>query len=176
MEKSQLRAAILTQLKEHDKAEKATKDKALLEDLVASAAYQNAQTIATYLAFDFEYDTQLLIRQAEKDGKCILVPKTYPQGRMVFCPYEKESLVQTSFGLWEPLSSDEAVDKSEIDLIHVPGVAFNRAGFRIGYGGGYYDRYLSDYHGQTVSTIYHFQEQDFHEDTYDIAVREVFSR
>ena len=51
------------------KAEKATKDKALLEDLVASAAYQNAQTIATYLAFDFEYDTQLLINQAQKMGK-----------------------------------------------------------------------------------------------------------
>ena len=176
MEKSHVRQQILAALKGQDRKEKQVRDLQLLEDLTASKAYQDAKVIATYLAFDFEYDTQLLIRQAEKDGKCILVPKTYRQGRIVFCPYEKESLVQTSFGLWEPLSSDEAVDKSEIDLIHVPGVAFNRAGFRIGYGGGYYDRYLSDYHGQTVSTIYHFQEQDFHEDTYDIAVREVFSR
>ena len=135
MEKSHVRQQILAALKGQDRKEKQVRDLQLLEDLTASKAYQDAKVIATYLAFDFEYDTQLLIRQAEKDGKCILVPKTYPQGRMVFCPYEKESLVQTSFGLWEPLSSDEAVDKSEIDLIHVPGVAFNRAGFRIGYGG-----------------------------------------
>ena len=127
MEKLHVRQQILAALKGQDRKEKQVRDLQLLEDLTASKAYQDAKVIATYLAFDFEYDTQLLIRQAEKDGKCILVPKTYPQGRMVFCPYEKESLVQTSFGLWEPLSSDEAVDKSEIDLIHVPGVAFNRA-------------------------------------------------
>ena len=175
MEKSQLRAAILTQLKEHDKAEKAAKDKALLEDLVASAAYQNAQTIATYLAFDFEYDTQLLINQAQKDGKKILVPKTYSKGKMIFCPYDKNNLKKTRFGLWEPVVAN-AVDKSQIDVIHVPGVAFNQAGFRIGYGGGYYDRYLADYHGNTVSTIYDCQKETFQADCHDIAVKEVFCR
>lgn len=175
MEKSQLRAAILTQLKEHDKAEKATKDKALLEDLVASAAYQNAQTIATYLAFDFEYDTQLLINQAQKDGKKILVPKTYSKGKMIFCPYDKDNLVKTRFGLWEPAVAN-AVDKSQIDVIHVPGVGFNPAGFRIGYGGGYYDRYLADYDGHTVSTIYEFQKVEFQADCHDMAVKEVFNR
>lgn len=175
MEKSQLRTTILTQLKEHDKVEKTAKDRDLLEDLVASAAYQNAQTIATYLAFDFEYDTQLLINQAQKDGKKILVPKTYSKGKMIFCPYDKDNLVKTKFGLWEP-ADDKAVDRSKIDLIHVPGVAFNQAGFRIGYGGGYYDRYLADYDGHTVSTIYEFQKVKFQADCHDMAVKEVFCR
>ena len=175
MEKSQLRSVILTQLKEHNRAEKMIKDEALLEDLLSSTAYQNAQIIATYLAFDFEYDTQLLINQAQKDGKIVLVPKTYSKGKMIFCPYHKDHLVKTTFGLWEP-SVDNVVDKSQIDLIHVPGIAFNQAGFRIGYGGGYYDRYLADYNGNTVSTIYEFQKAVFQESCHDIAVKEVFSR
>src|SRR5699024_969876 len=153
MEKLHVRQQILAALKGQDRKEKQVRDLQLLEDLTASKAYQDAKVIATYLAFDFEYDTQLLIRQAEKDGKCILVPKTYPQGRMVFCPYEIEWRVLPCFGLWERLSSDEAVDKSAIDLIRVPGVAFKRAGPRIRYAGGESDRYLSDYHGPTVSSM-----------------------
>lgn len=175
MEKSQLRAMILTQLKKHDKVEKIAKDKALLAALVRSKAYQNAQTIATYLAFDFEYDTQLLIKQAQKDGKHLLIPKTYPKGEMIFCPYDKDHLVQTRFGLWEPAVAN-AVDKAHIDLIHVPGLIFNQAGFRIGYGGGYYDRYLADYGGHTLSTIYAFQKAAFQVADHDIAVQEVLSR
>lgn len=92
-----------------------------------------------------------------------------------FCPYDKDNLVKTRFGLWEPAVAN-AVDKSQIDVIHVPGVGFNPAGFRIGYGGGYYDRYLADYDGHTVSTIYEFQKVEFQADCHDMAVKEVFSR
>ena len=85
MEKVALRKSIIAHLKHQDRKEKALKDKALLDDLLASSAYQKANTIATYLAFDFEYNTELLIKQAQKDGKTILVPKTYPHGKMIFC-------------------------------------------------------------------------------------------
>ena len=94
---------------------------------------------------------------------------------MIFCPYDKDNLVKTRFGLWEPAVAN-AVDKSQIDVIHVPGLGFNPAGFRIGYGGGYYDRYLADYDGHTVSTIYEFQKVEFQADCHDMAVKEVFSR
>lgn len=175
MEKVALRKSIIAHLKHQDRTEKALKDKALLDELLASSAYQKADTIATYLAFDFEYNTELLIKQAQKDGKTILVPKTYPHGKMLFCPYDVDNLVKTSFGLWEP-ACDKAVDKSEIDLIHVPGVGFNQDGFRIGYGAGYYDRYLADYKGKTISTIYECQKAEFQPDSHDVAVMEVFSR
>ena len=138
-------------------------------------AYQQADVIATYLAFNFEYDTSLLIEQAQKDGKKILVPKTFSKGKMIFVAYDSEKLVETRFGLMEPIN-DEAVAKSEIDLIHVPGLVFNKSGFRIGYGGGYYDRYLKDFVGNTVSTIYDFQRLDFEEEGYDISVKEVIER
>lgn len=65
------------------------------------------------------------------------------------------------------------VEKTHIDLIHVPGVAFNKGGYRIGYGGGYYDRYLADFKGMTVSTIYPCQLADFQPDNYDIPIQEV---
>ena len=71
----------------------------------------------------------------------------------------------------EPIS-EEAVEKTEIDLIHVPGVVFNSQGFRIGYGGGYYDRYLADFCRRHPSAgIYSFQNSDFEPNYHDIAVR-----
>lgn len=168
-----MRQDILQALKNQDTQEKIKRDQALLASLLDSPAYQKAKTLATYLAFDHEFDTNLLIAQAQKDGKTVLVPKTYGHGRMIFVVYDKDDLVLTKFGLWEP-QSDEAVDKSQIDLIHVPGVVFNQAGFRIGYGGGYYDRYLADYEGATLATIYDFQKADFEPASHDIAVKELY--
>lgn len=170
--KKQVRQTVLEQLKKQNPVDKLEKDQALLNRVLSLPAYQEAQTIATYLAFPHEYDTSLLISQAQKDGKRVLVPKTYPQGRMIFVDYEVDGLEETSFGLLEP-KSDVAVDKSEIDLIHVPGLAFNTKGYRIGYGAGYYDRYLADFQGATISTIYACQSVDFEPDTYDIAIKEV---
>ena len=65
------------------------------------------------------------------------------------------------------------MEQSEIDLIHVPGVVFQSKGYRIGYGGGYYDRYLADFAGKTVSTIYSIQQKEFQPAAFDQAVQEV---
>ena len=119
--KNKLRKTVLSQLTSQEPETKAEIDKNLLEKLIALPAYKDAQVIATYLAFPHEYDTSLLIKQALKDGKRLLIPKTYKQGQMIFVDYDPDNLVATSFGLMEP-ASDLAVEKSEIDLIHVPGV------------------------------------------------------
>lgn len=158
-----------------DKKEKGQKSLELLKLLTSSKEYKEAKVIATYLAMPHEYQTGLIIKQALKDGKTVLIPKTYPKGKMIFVEYNPKELVRSSFGLLEP-QSDLAVDKSVIDLIHVPGVAFNKEGYRIGYGGGFYDRYLSDYQGYSFSTIYACQQLDFKEEAHDIAVNEVFCR
>ena len=92
---------------------------------------------------------------------------------MEFVAYDPQKLKQTSFGLLEPEEGSQAIDQSEIDLIHVPGVAFQKDGYRLGYGGGYYDRYLADFDGATVSTIYACQEVDFSPASHDIPVQEV---
>ena len=154
--------------------EKEQADSWLTQHLLSSTAYQNAQVIATYLSMPHEVSTAAFIKQAQLDGKRVLVPKTYGQGRMIFVDYDESHLQKSSFDLMEPIS-EEAVDKTEIDLIHVPGVVFNSQGFRIGYGGGYYDRYLADFAGASISSIYSFQKSDFEPDYHDIAVKEVLT-
>lgn len=147
-------------------------DQALLQAFLALPAYKEASCLATYLAFDFEYDTQLVIQAALSAGKEILVPKIFPQGKMMFVPYQPDQLQKNHFGIWEPLSS-EGVAKNKIDLIHVPALAVNAAGYRIGFGGGYYDRYLADFEGRTVSTVYPCQQLNFQPEAHDIRVGEV---
>ena len=171
--KSELRKQVLQEMKALPREQKQFIDQALTERLLQHPFYQEAKVIASYLSFSHEFQTQELIEQALKDGKKVLIPKTYPKGRMDFVVYDSQQLVKTSFGLLEPQGDLEVVDASQIDLIHVPGLSFTREGYRIGYGGGYYDRYLEHFTGHTLSTVYPCQIRDFIPEDHDIPVQEV---
>ena len=171
--KSELRKQVLQEMKAIPRKQKQAIDQALTEGLLQHPFYQEANTIATYLSFPHEFQTQELIEQALRDCKKVLIPKTYPKGRMDFVVYDPQQLVKTSFGLLEPQGDLEVVDVSQIDLIHVPGLAFTTEGYRIGYGGGYYDRYLKHFSGNTLSTVYPCQIRDFIPEDHDIPVQEV---
>ena len=173
--KAELRKKILQEMKALSQEQKQAMDQVLTERFLQHPFYQEAKTIATYLSFPHEFQTQELIEQALKDGKKVLIPKTYPKGRMEFVVYDPQQLAKTSFGLLEPQGDLEVVEPSQIDLIHVPGLAFTREGYRIGYGGGYYDRYLENFAGQSLSTIYPFQVQEFNLEDHDIPVQEVLT-
>ncbi|WP_449161767.1 5-formyltetrahydrofolate cyclo-ligase [Streptococcus sp.] len=171
--KAELRKQVLHEMKAIPREQKQAIDQALTERLLHHPFYQEAKVIATYLSFPHEFQTQELIEQALRDGKKVLIPKTYSKGRMDFVIYDSQQLVKTSFGLLEPQGDLEVVDASQIDLIHVPGLAFTTEGYRIGYGGGYYDRYLEQFSGHTLSTVYPCQIQDFISENHDIPVQEV---
>ena len=171
--KSELRKQVLQEMKAIPQKQKNTMDRALTDRLLHHPFYQEAKVIATYLSFPHESQTQGLIDQALRDGKKVMIPKTYPKGRMEFVVYDPQQLVKTSFGLLEPQGNLEVVDTSQIDLIHVPGLVFTTKGYRIGYGGGYYDRYLEHFSGHTLSTTYPCQVQDFIPEKHDIPVQEV---
>ena len=171
--KSELRKQVLHEMKAIPRTQKVTLDLALTERLLQHPFYQEAKIIATYLSFSHEFQTQGLIEQALRDGKKVLIPKTYPKGRMEFVVYDPKQLAKTSFGLLEPQGDLEVVEPSQIDLIHVPGLAFTTEGYRIGYGGGYYARYLEHFAGHTMSTIYPCQVQQFMPENHDIPVQEV---
>lgn len=172
MEKALLRQQMIGQLRALPQAKKAEMDQELTRKILATSAYQEATTMATFLSMDLEFNTQPLIQTALSDGKRVLVPKTYGKGRMIFVDYDANQLQISSFGVREPIA-DQEVEKEQIDLVHVPGLVWNQAGFRIGFGGGYYDRYLQDFTGKTVSAIYPFQLQGFTEESFDIPVQEV---
>lgn len=171
--KVSIRKSVLKKMKGLELENKRKADQALIQRLRSLPAYQAASVIATYLSFPHEVDTSFLIDAAQEDGKQVVIPKTYPKGCMEFVAYDPQNLKPTAFGLLEPEDATQAVDQSKIDLIHVPGVAFQKDGYRIGYGGGYYDRYLADFDGATVSTIYACQEVDFAPAPHDIPVQEV---
>ena len=171
--KSELRKQVMQEMKALPREQKQFIDQALTERLLQHPFYQETEVIATYLSFSHEFQTQELIEQALKDGKKVLIPKTYPKGCMDFVVYNPQQLVKTSFGLLEPQGDLEVVDASQIDLIHVPGLAFTTEGYRIGYGGGYYDRYLKHFSGNTLSTVYPCQIRDFIPEDHDIPVQEV---
>jgi len=171
--KAELRKKILQEMKTLSQEQKQAMDRVLTERFLKHPFYQEAKTIATYLSFPHEFQTQELIKRMLKDGKKVLIPKTYPKGRMDFVVYHPQQLVKTSFGLLEPQGDLEVVEPSQIDLIHVPGLAFTTEDYRIGYGGGYYDRYLEHFAGHTMSTIYPCQVQEFNSENHDIPVQEV---
>ncbi|MDQ0222052.1 5-formyltetrahydrofolate cyclo-ligase [Streptococcus moroccensis] len=170
--KSRLRQEALTKLKALSPDEKVIKDQQLAKAFLASSVYQQSQNLALFLAMPFEIDTDKIIEQALKDGKQVLVPKTFGQGKMIFVVYNPNQLTLSSFGVREPLS-ETAFPKHAIDLILVPGLVWNEEGYRIGFGGGYYDRYLADFKGQTVSLCYAFQLQAFEAESHDLPVQEV---
>ena len=171
--KAELRKQVLQEMKAIPREQKQAMDQALTERFLKHPFYQEAKVIATYLSFPHEFQTQELIEQALRDGKKVLIPKTYPKGCMDFVVYDAQQLVKTSFGLLEPQGNLEVVAASQIDLIHVPGLVFTTKGYRIGYGGGYYDRYLEHFTGHTLSTIYPCQIKDFIPENHDIPVQEV---
>ena len=168
-----LRNKTIAAMKELPQSVKAEADSQLTQRFIQLPAFQEAKTLATYLSMGHEFSTASLIQAALQLGKRVCVPRTYPQGRMEFVEYDPNILEKTRFGLLEPNEKGKLVDKSEIDLIHVPGVVFQSTGYRIGYGGGYYDRYLADFAGKTVSTIYSIQQKEFQPDAFDQAVQEV---
>ena len=171
--KKTLRKETIAAMKELPQSVKAEADSQLTQRFIQLPAFQEAQTLATYLSMGHEFSTASLIQAALQSGKRVCVPRTYPQGRMEFVEYDPNILEKTRFGLLEPNETGKVVDQSKIDLIHVPGVVFQSKGYRIGYGGGYYDRYLADFTGKTVSTIYSIQQGEFQPNAFDVAVQEL---
>lgn len=128
--------------------------------LLDEPAINKAQTIAITLSNRPEIDTIYIIEALWKMDKRVVVPKCSPADRsMQF--YEIESFAQTERAyknILEPIPEmTELVEKKNIDLIVVPGVVFDRQGYRIGFGGGYYDRYLADFEGERISLAFDVQ-------------------
>ena len=126
--------------------EKADKDKAVLQKILSTSAYKNCEMLLTYVSTAIEVDTRGLIDTAMKDGKTVIVPKCVDGTReMKF--YEIRSLDDLevcTFGVLEPMPDRcREITLFENAVCIVPGLAFDLCGYRLGYGGGYYDRFLS---------------------------------
>ncbi|KGX85025.1 5-formyltetrahydrofolate cyclo-ligase [Pontibacillus marinus] len=122
--------------------------------LLNTSSYQNAKVIGCTISQEHEIDTKPIIEQAWKDGKTIAVPKcNAKQKELTFRKLTSfEELETVYFGLKEPKEEEtEVVTKERIDLMLVPGLMFDQRGYRIGYGGGFYDRYLEYFNQTTIA-------------------------
>lgn len=132
--------------------------------LTQTEEWKKADTIALTVSRFPEVDTWQLIRKGWEEGKRIAVPKCHPDTKkMTFRQIQSfTDLEHSFFGLFEPKENETpAVPKEEIDLVIVPGLLYSREGYRIGFGGGYYDRFLQDYKGHTVSLAFSLQLRDY---------------
>lgn len=117
---------------------------AIYNNLICSEYYKNASLLLTYVSTAQEIDTLALICRALSDGKRVACPVcTDVRGVMDFhLISSKDELTVGKFGILEPAAKCERLKDLTGALCVVPGLAFDRAGYRIGYGGGYYDRFL----------------------------------
>ncbi len=155
--KKTLREIYLRLRKEIDTEEKKQLDEEIAQRFLKSSLYQLSNNIMTYVSINFEVDTRMIIEQAFKDGKNVFVPYcTKEKGVMEFYKIDSlDELTETKFGTLEPEPNQEKKYKpEEFTICLVPGLIFDKKGYRIGYGGGYYDRYLSENDLLTLGLIY----------------------
>ncbi|MCI6691697.1 MAG: 5-formyltetrahydrofolate cyclo-ligase [Clostridium sp.] len=145
-EKKILRNKILIIRNSLDKEVKEAMDDEIYNKLITSDLYIKAKNIFIYLSFGSEIQTNNIITKALRDEKEVYIPKVYKKNKLMKAVRLKSfnDLKENSMGILEPIDDSNYIDKREIDLILVPGVVFDLNGNRIGYGGGYYDRYLQD--------------------------------
>ncbi|MBB6448872.1 5-formyltetrahydrofolate cyclo-ligase [Geomicrobium halophilum] len=140
--------------------EREKRGRLLHEELYSDKIWKDAGVIATTIDTYREVPTRDLIERAWAENKQVVIPKTEVKSHalMFYSLSSFSKLKQMGHGLLEPDPARCAfVPEDELDLVIVPGVAFNVAGYRIGFGGGYYDRFLGCYKGPTVSFAFSFQ-------------------
>lgn len=171
MNKTELRRMIREKKRAMTAEEIETKSAELGRLFRETEAYRQAKTIYGYLPYNQEVRTVAMLEQAMADGKRVAVPKCYGS-EMKFIFMDDLSKVEKGYAnIPEPIA-DEPVADDETALVLMPGLAFDRQGHRIGYGGGFYDKFLAAEPGHpTLALCYDFQMMDHLEtEEYDIPV------
>lgn len=172
--KARLRNEMKAKLKALSSEQHRTWSCEIANHLTQSEYWKNANTIGITISRYPEVDTEPIIRQAWAEGKRIVVPKCNPSEKsMTFRTLNSfDELEVVYFGLKEPIESiTEPIDKQSIDLLVVPGLVYSQEGYRIGFGGGYYDRFLIDYPKVSLSLAFRIQmTSHLPKETHDLPV------
>ncbi len=171
MDKQALRRAIREKKRAMTEEEIRGKSETLARLFRESDAYQQAKTIYGYLPYNQEVRTVPMLEQALRDGKQVAVPKCYGE-EMRFIYMEDLSLVEKGYAAIPEPIADGPVAQDKTALVLMPGLAFDAQGHRIGYGGGFYDRFLAlEPEHPTLALCYDFQMLDHLEtEDFDIPV------
>ena len=160
MDKSELRRQIRQQKQAMSEAEIEAASARLCALFVASEQYRKAKTIYGYLPYNQEVRTVPILEQAMKDGKRIAVPKVYGDEMKFIYLADLTSVEKGYRGIPEPVADGPVAEEPDA-LVLMPGLAFTQYGDRMGYGGGFYDKFLAlEPEHPTVALCYDFQLVD----------------
>lgn len=157
MDKAALRRQIREKKRAMTEAEIVQKSARLGELFAASELYKEAETIYFYLPYNQEVRTVPMLERALQEGKKVAVPKVYGDTMKFIYLEDLNQIAKGYAGIPEPIN-DEPVAEDKKALVLMPGLAFDREGHRIGYGGGFYDRFLAEEPDHpTLALCYDFQ-------------------
>lgn len=175
MDKKTIRSNMKKRLNKLSNEEYIERSLIIHEKLLREPSIIEGNTIAITISNFPEVDTHELIQALWKANKRVAVPKCNPDTKeMTFYIFQSfEQLESVYYNLLEPIEElTQKVSKEELDVIIVPGIVFDLNGFRIGFGGGYYDRYLPGFNGHLISLAFHEQVvATVPKQSYDVPVR-----
>ena len=176
MDKRELRRIIGEKKRALSAREIEQRSAALAEKLFQTDTYRWARSLYGYLSFNQEVRTRPILQRAWADGKRVAVPKVIGDEMHFIWLGSFDDLSEGRFGILEP-TADGPVADDDTALVLMPGLAFDRQGRRVGYGGGYYDRWLAEHPGhRTIALCYGFQLlENLETEAHDIRVDAVIT-
>lgn len=160
LEKRKLRLVMKERLNRLSKMEYEQRSFEIAKKLFETKEWKQAKMIGITVSIFPEVDTFFIIRMAWLEGKFVAVPKCIPEKRLLsFRLLSKFTELEKGYAnLYEPVESKTlAVEPEQLSLVIVPGLAFSKKGYRLGFGGGYYDRFLENFHGDFLSLSFESQ-------------------
>lgn len=157
MDKRELRKRIREQKREMTPEEIKTASAQLVQMFLKTELYRNAKTLYGYLPYNQEVRTVPILQQALADGKGVAVPKVYGDEMKFIYLTDLTQIAEGYAGIPEPIADGPVADDPTA-LVLMPGIAFDKEGHRIGYGGGFYDKFLArEPNHPTIALCYGFQ-------------------
>lgn len=139
--KKQLRQRFLQERTALGEAFQKSASQSICTHISAWTVFQQSSNILAYLPMRGEVDLTPLLQGFP--GKAWYLPRTLPGGEMLFHRFDPQHLVRHRYGMLEPEASLPVIKPQWVELVLTPGLSYDRQGYRLGYGGGFYDRFLS---------------------------------
>ena len=180
LEKQRLREEHLAAREALSEQERSVLDDRITQKLLAISEYVEATTVLTYVSVSSEVSTRMFIECALRDGKTVAVPRCLPGHCLEFVAITSlDQLIAAPFGLLEPPKELPALTEEQMNasICIVPALLVDIKGYRLGYGAGFYDRFLSTYPGKKICLAYqqNLSRTMLPHTTFDVAVDEVIT-
>ncbi|OZM57687.1 5-formyltetrahydrofolate cyclo-ligase [Lottiidibacillus patelloidae] len=177
--KTKYRKLIKKRLEQMSDSTYESTSKKITSQLFTTEEWKEANTIGVTISVGREINTKHIIEKAWQEGKKVTIPQALWETKQLQFRFitSYNQIIQARLGLFEPIiDQTNAAIKEEINLLIVPGLLFSIDGYRIGYGGGFYDRYLENFSGNTISLSFDFQLLSWlPHDRYDIPVKKIIT-